>query len=113
MNMKDLVKKVRRFKKVGVEDVKIAYSNKGNLNFYPHNQLIPNDYRVALLDLGDTLQVDNTDELNRLRSAFIKLEDVGRVDLFEYGLTAYYRNGRKAISIFLEDWKGVELNDSI
>lgn len=104
MNMKELVKKIKQFKTVGVQDVKLGYNKAGILNLYPHKCLIPNDYRVALLDINGRMTVDNTDELERLRSAFIKLDDVGRVDLYEHGLMAYYKNGRKAITIVVEDF---------
>ena len=104
MNMKEIVKKIKQFKKVGVQDVKLGYNKDGILKLYPHKCLIPNEYRVALLDIGGHMTVDNTDELERLRSAFIKLEDVGRIDFYSYGLMAYYKNGRKAITVVVEDY---------
>lgn len=102
--IKDLLKEIKDLKKDNIQQVIIGYNKAFEIGIYNKTHLIPNEYKIANIDLYEYLTVENIYELDNLSQAFLTLDDIGKVDKLNDRINVYYKNGKKATTVFIRNW---------
>lgn len=100
--IKELLKGIKEIKKEGKFKTVIAYNKKWQMRLYSIHTLIPSEYFICELQFHENdgfYKVNSRKELDNLIEALKNLDDVQKLTYDINRLDAYYKNGRKAMTI--------------
>lgn len=110
MNLKSFIKEIKKEKLNEKCEMRLAYNKVGNYTgAVDKNALVPQEREIAklIIDTGHNkpFGVDTSEELDNIITLIRSFDDFGKISYYNNRLDAYYKNGKKAMSIkvFTED----------